>query len=178
VSEYYVGRKKKKISFVPPDGKFTLLKYRIPGGNQLPIDVHPVMALDNKKGNVKVTIKKQYSQDKQIDKLLCEIPFPKETLSFTLTANVGKVTSDEITKVVKWNIGKFPKDKDPVLDGTVSLSSDFMGTAHPAVRAGFEIKGLSMSNLKIDSLIVHNVSYKPFKGVRHITKAGTFLVRS
>ena len=58
------------------------------------------------------------------------------------------------------------------------MPSDWEGSGAPNVRVGFEIKGLSLTNLRVDSLAVHNVKYKPFKGVRHITKAGTFLIRS
>ena len=130
----------------------------------MPLIVHPSMELSAKAGNVKITIKKQATQGKQVDKLALEIPFPKETMSFQLTGNVGKVSQDEITKVVRWTIGKFPKDKDPELEGTVTLSSDFVGVAKPVIRCGFEIKGLSLANLRVDSLAVHNVKYKPFKG--------------
>eukprot|EP00486_Rosalina_sp_Unknown_P003046 CAMPEP_0201578368 /NCGR_PEP_ID=MMETSP0190_2-20130828/25201_1 /ASSEMBLY_ACC=CAM_ASM_000263 /TAXON_ID=37353 /ORGANISM="Rosalina sp." /LENGTH=125 /DNA_ID=CAMNT_0048011463 /DNA_START=938 /DNA_END=1315 /DNA_ORIENTATION=- len=116
--------------------------------------------------------------DKQIDKILLEIPFPSETLSFSLSANHGKVSQDEITKVVRWHVGRFPKDKQITLEGSVAMPSDWEGSGSPNVRVGFEIKGLSLTNLRVDSLAVHNVKYKPFKGVRHITKAGTFLIRS
>ncbi|NDF60794.1 MAG: hypothetical protein EB100_06895 [Crocinitomicaceae bacterium] len=33
--------KERVISFVPPDGEFTLLKYKLNGNCQLPIQVHP-----------------------------------------------------------------------------------------------------------------------------------------
>ena len=104
--------------------------------------------------------------------------FPPETLSFSLSATHGKVAQDEITKVVRWHIGRYPKAAAITLDGTVQMPPDWMGSGAPTVRVGFEIKGLSLTNLKVDSLAVHSVKYKPFKGVRHITKAGTFLIRS
>mmetsp|Transcript_72947 Transcript_72947/g.116347 ORF Transcript_72947/g.116347 Transcript_72947/m.116347 type:complete len:425 (+) Transcript_72947:76-1350(+) len=172
-------QKERIISFVPPDGKFTLLKYRLPNAGNLPLDISPHIRLSKNSSSVKIDVTKTAADDKQIDKVLLEIPFPAETLSFSLSANHGKVTQDEITKVVRWHVGRFPsKEKIVTLEGTVAMPSDWEGSGAPNVRVGFEIKGLSLTNLRVDSLAVHNVKYKPFKGVRHITKAGTFLIRS
>mmetsp|Transcript_15438 Transcript_15438/g.18893 ORF Transcript_15438/g.18893 Transcript_15438/m.18893 type:complete len:421 (+) Transcript_15438:29-1291(+) len=172
-------QKDKMISFVPPNGKFTLARYTLPNAGRIPLTVQPIINLGNKGSNtVKITLLNDKRNDKYIDKILLEVPFPKETLSFTVTANYGKVTQDQITKTIKWQVGRYPKDKTPVLEGTVSMPNDYNGNAKPTVRIGFEIKGLSISNLKVDSLAVHNCNYKPFKGVRHITKAGVFLIRS
>mmetsp|Transcript_52646 Transcript_52646/g.47258 ORF Transcript_52646/g.47258 Transcript_52646/m.47258 type:complete len:425 (-) Transcript_52646:660-1934(-) len=171
-------QKEKIISFVPPDGKFTLLKYRLPNAGNLPLDIQPHIKLSKNSSSVRITMSKTGGVDKQIDKILLEIPFPSETLSFSLSANHGKVSQDEITKVVRWHVGRFPKDKQITLEGSVAMPSDWEGSGSPNVRVGFEIKGLSLTNLRVDSLAVHNVKYKPFKGVRHITKAGTFLIRS
>eukprot|EP01083_Nonionella_stella_P073004 197103_1 len=171
-------QKEKIISFVPPDGKFTLLKYRLSNAGQLPLDIEPIIRLSKNQSTVKITINKTGAVDKSIDKILLEIPFPSQTLSFSLSANHGKVSQDEITKVVRWHVGRYPKDKTLTLEGTVAMPSDWSGSGSPNVRVGFEIKGLSLSNLRVDSLAVHNVKYKPFKGVRHISKAGTFIIRS
>jgi len=172
-------QKEKVVSFVPPDGKFTLLRYRLSNAGQLPLDVQPMIKLSSSgSSSVKVTVSRSAAVDKAVDKVLIEIPFPAETLSFSLSATHGKVSQDEITKVVRWHVGRFPKDKTITLDGSVTMPQDWQGSGTPNVRVGFEIKGLSLSNLRVDSLAVHNVKYKPFKGVRHITKAGTFLIRS
>ncbi len=92
------------------------------------------MTLSAKSGHVRVEIKPGNTSGKQLDKVSVEIPFPKETHSFGLTADYGKVTPDEISKVVRWEIGKYPKDKVPTLEGTVSLPSDFEGVAKPTCK--------------------------------------------
>lgn len=48
----------------------------------------------------------------------------------------------------------------------------------PTVSVDFKITGLAVSGLKVDSLAITNEDYKPWKGVRSITKAGKFQVRS
>lgn len=166
--------------YINSNGKFTLANYKVPNAGRIPLSVQPIIILNNKDGKntVKITLHNDARNDKFIDKILLEIPFPSETLGFTISANYGKVTQDQITKIIKWQVGRYPKDKIPTLEGTVSMPNDYTDNAKPTVRIGFEIKGLSLSNLKVDSLAVHNVSYKPFKGVRHITKAGVYLIRS
>merc|ERR1719499_1826229 len=46
----------KMVSFVPPDRKFTLLRFRIPGANTLPIVVTPNIELKAGKSNVHVSV--------------------------------------------------------------------------------------------------------------------------
>ena len=124
--------------------------------------------------SVRITISKSGGVDKQIDKILLEIPFPSETLSFSLSANHGKVSQDEITKVVRWHVGRFPKDKQITLEGSVAMPSEWEGSGSPNVRVGFEIKGLSLSNLRVDSLAVHNVKINHLKELDILQKLKHF----
>jgi AP-3 complex subunit mu len=65
-----------------------------------------------------------------------------------------------------------------VLDGTVQLLPGAQPPeANPTILVDFLIMMYSASGLKVESLVVHNVSYNPYKGVRSITKAGKFQVR-
>eukprot|EP01084_Bolivina_argentea_P296518 510694_1 len=119
-------QKEQIISFVPPDGKFTLMKYRIPNAGQLPLEITPNIKLNKSHSTVKIEINKSMNVDKTIDKILLEIPFPAETLSFTLSA----------TDCKSWN-------------------SCY----------AFEIKGLSLSNLRIDSNYFAFLSICPSKSM-------------
>jgi AP-3 complex subunit mu len=42
----------------------------------------------------------------------------------------------------------------------------------------FKVMGVTVSGLSVDSLAISNESYRPYKGVRSITKAGLFEVRT
>ena len=109
---------------------------------------------------------------------------------------------------MQWQIGRIPKDKLPVLNGSVLLGEGAsMGSGPRPVRdppcrvaraahirtchvAGRSVKGLSLSlfvhfkvkeysasGLKVASLRVENEEHQPYKGVRSITRAGSFEVR-
>ncbi|ETO09485.1 hypothetical protein RFI_27895, partial [Reticulomyxa filosa] len=91
-------QKEKVISFIPPDGRFTLLKFHLKDAGTLPVTVRPTINLSAKNSSVKITVEEHQTTGKVLDKLKIDIPFPPETNSFGLTANVGKVTTDEIAK--------------------------------------------------------------------------------
>eukprot|EP00029_Vermamoeba_vermiformis_P010328 TRINITY_DN5397_c0_g2_i1.p1 TRINITY_DN5397_c0_g2~~TRINITY_DN5397_c0_g2_i1.p1 ORF type:complete len:462 (-),score=163.81 TRINITY_DN5397_c0_g2_i1:92-1477(-) len=191
------------ISFVPPDGAFTLMQFiarGTPGAtNQssassmsssgafgshfaFPLFIQPVITFNELGGKVHIqVVPKLPSPDRVLENVALTIPFPKSIGgSATLSANVGQVHYDEISKVCKWTIGKIGKnDKIPVLEGTVSLiSGQPVPESNPIILVDFLVLMHSTSGLKVDSLNVHNVTYNPYKGVRAITKAGKFQIRS
>ena len=42
----------------------------------------------------------------------------------------------------------------------------------------FQLQGQALSGLEVDSMEVSNVKYKPYKGVRYITRSGFFQIRT
>jgi len=190
----------KVLSFVPPDGNYKLMSYRVKGQLQLPLYVKPQISLNSASGSGRVNImvgsKLPANAKNVIEELVVIIPFPKNLTTTNFTTNVGSIQIDDITKTCRWIIGKLPKEKTPMLEGSVSLSavspsssstSSSSGSnipaiassdASPIVQVEFKITQYSASGLKVDSLALHNENYKPYKGVRSITKAGKFHVRS
>lgn len=174
----------KVLSFVPPDGKFTLMSYKVGGNCRMPIYVKPDILVPRKEGgvgnrvHVMVGQKMRGDSDKLVTDLVVTIPLPKECTSHSLKGNVGEVKQDPKTKLIRWVIGRMPKDLNPELKGGLSFLPDFTPTEQPVVSAEFYCKDFSATGLKVDALDVHNVSYKPFKGVRYATKAGRFQMRT
>eukprot|EP01114_Cavostelium_apophysatum_P011108 TRINITY_DN2529_c0_g1_i1.p1 TRINITY_DN2529_c0_g1~~TRINITY_DN2529_c0_g1_i1.p1 ORF type:complete len:416 (-),score=114.24 TRINITY_DN2529_c0_g1_i1:97-1344(-) len=167
------------ISFVPPDGNFKLMSYRVKGQLQMPIYVKPQINLGIG-GKVNIMCGPKNTQGKTIEEVCITIPFPKTTSTTNLTANYGYINYDDMTKVAKWHVGRLPVNKTPMLEGTVSFPPNVPAgdNVHPTLQAEFKGTMLSITGLKVDTLSVHNEKYKPFKGVRNITKAGKFYVRS
>eukprot|EP01116_Phalansterium_solitarium_P021694 TRINITY_DN6846_c0_g1_i1.p1 TRINITY_DN6846_c0_g1~~TRINITY_DN6846_c0_g1_i1.p1 ORF type:complete len:421 (-),score=60.97 TRINITY_DN6846_c0_g1_i1:153-1415(-) len=167
----------KVVSFVPPDGSFELMSYRVKGqGLQLPIYVKPQITYSAHGGRVCVTVGSKLSRQ-PVEETIITIPFPKSVGSATLTANIGNVAYDDKEKVATWRIGKVPKDKNPQLDGSVTIAGDAVPEVNPALTVAFKISQYSISGIKVDSLAVHVERYKPYKGVRSFTKSGKFSVR-
>ena len=154
----------KVVSFVPPDGSFKLMNYRVKGQLQLPIYVKPQMSWSQNGGKVSVMVGTKNTGGKQVEECVITIPFPKTVANANLTVNHGSFHYDDITKVCKWNIGKIPANKSPLLEGNVTLPPGAtVPDANPSLSAEFKIVMFSASGLKIDSLTVLNERYKPYK---------------
>jgi len=161
----------KVISFVPPDGAFKLMNYRVKGQLQLPIYVKPQISFSGSGGRVNVMVGLKNTQGKVVEDVTITVQFPKTISSTTLTTSYGTVNYDDITKVCKWIIGKIPKDKSPLLEGTVALPPGGSVPDTPSIiTADFKIVMYAASGLKVDSLALHNERYKPYKGVRSLTR--------
>jgi len=140
------------LSFVPPDGNFTLMRYRvkpsvISGGFSPPISCTPQLnySLDgggllSGRVDIKVTARSistlfnmastsssttstaRKGGNVTIEDVALTIPFPKVVKTANLTVNVGYVVYDEASKVARWVIGNLDEKKRPHLTGSMSTS--------------------------------------------------------
>lgn len=166
------------VSFIPPDGNFCLMKYRIYQPIQPPIYCKPSITFHETGARLNVMVGPKNCGDKIVEDVLITIPFPKTVATVNLEALIGSTNWDDQTKLFKWFIPKIPKDKTPMLEGSVSLvPGAHPPECNPTVRVGFTVPMFCASGIKVESLALHNESYKPYKGVKFITRSGKFQVR-
>jgi AP-3 complex subunit mu len=185
------------LSFVPPDGNFILMRYRVrpavlSGGFSPPISCMPQMIYGkdgggslNGKMDIKVSarsISTLFSMASKkgssvIEDVTLTIPFPKIVKTANLSVTVGYVVYDEASKVAKWMIGNLDDKKRPHLTGSVSIEGNEKPEENPPLSISWKIPLSSMSGLSVGGLSVANESYRPYKGVRNIAKSGRFQVR-
>lgn len=169
------------ISFVPPDGNFELMRYRVSHQIQPPIYCKPQITFGEGGGRVSVMVGAKNTMGKTLENVAVTIPFSKSVASANLTANIGTVQFNDLNKICKWTVGKIEKDlvKTPMLQGSVALApGQPIPESAPICLVDFKVTMFSASGIRVDSLTLHNENYKPYKGVRTITKAGKFQVRS
>jgi AP-3 complex subunit mu len=174
-------KRERVISFVPPDGAFKLMTYRVKGVSQLPIAIRPTLHYQPGRCNVNCTVLNKAAGDRTLTSVSIVIPFPKAaTQNIQLSANVGIVKVDTVQKVCKWEIPKLTKkDKMPQLQGTVTFKEQkIMPAERPTLRCEWVCKTMTASGLKVDSISVKSMKKKPFKGIRSLTQAGTFQIRT
>jgi AP-3 complex subunit mu len=136
----------------------------VKGQLQLPIYVKPQITWSVSGGRVSVMVGTKNTGGKQVEDVVIAIPFPKSVANANLSVNHGSFHYDDISKVCKWNIGKIPANKSPLLEGNVTLPPGAtVPDANPSLSAEFKIVMFATSGLKIDSLVVHNERYKPYK---------------
>ena len=114
------------VSFVPPDGAFTLMSYRVDGVTQMPLSVRPSVAVAGQTGRLHIAVSPRHNDRKAVEDLVLTIPLPKATLSTALSASGGSIRYDETRKVVRWEIGFLPESKQQVLEGTFELPAGYV----------------------------------------------------
>ncbi|KAL7555257.1 hypothetical protein ACHAWF_018917 [Thalassiosira exigua] len=209
--------KDRVVSFVPPDGPFELMRYRVRTGGgggdgggrrsssavgNMPLQVVPRVTygpLGGERGGdaggaggrISVSVAARsissliFSSSRKgplvVEDVAVIIPFPKFVRTANLSVTVGEVLYDEAAKVAKWNIGKLDEKKRPQLNGTMESEevavASTAGEGQPPLLVTWKILLASVSGLNVSGLSVTGEHYKPYKGVRNITKSGTFQIR-
>jgi len=178
----------KVVSFVPPDGKFELMRYRV---NTPHLVVAPLfctpqinMPATSNNGSVNISLGKRtvtslISKKKKntITNVEVNFAFPKSVRTADLKGSTGEVIYDEAAKTVKWKVGKLHSNKNASLTGALMLEGA-RPEESPTLELGWEVPMTSVSGLAISSLNMSNEKYTPYKGVRTITRAGKFQVRT
>ncbi|KAH0624346.1 hypothetical protein JD844_031733 [Phrynosoma platyrhinos] len=130
-------------------------------------------------GRFDVTIGPKQNMGKTVEGVIMTVHMPKAVLNMNLTATQGNYTFDPVTKVLTWDVGKITPQKLPSLKGMVNLQSGApKPEENPSLNIQFKIQQLAISGLKVNRLDMYGEKYKPFKGVKYITKAGKFQVRT
>ncbi|XP_027934593.1 AP-3 complex subunit mu-like isoform X1 [Vigna unguiculata] len=167
------------LSFVPPDGQFKLMSYRVRKLKSTPIYVKPQLISDGGTCRLSVMVGIRNDPGKTIDSVTVQFQLPPFILSADLTSNHGTVTI-LAKKTCIWSIGRIPKDKAPSMSGLLVIESGLERLhVFPSFQVGFRIMGVALSGLQIDKLDLKNAAaYRFYKGFRALTRAGQFDVRS
>lgn len=117
-----------------------------------------------------------------VEDVAVTIPFPKQTRSTSgFTVNMGSVIYDEAGKVARWSLGKMDASKKASLSCSFTMLADNDeegdSSSTPNLSIFWKVPLASVSGLSVSGLSVTRESYRPYKGVRNITKSGLFQVR-
>lgn len=171
------------LSFVPPDGNFVLMSYHV--GCQsvvaIPIYIRHVFILPKdhgQTGKIELTVGPKQTMGRVVENLQLSIPMPKFVLNCTVTVNQGRATFDPVTKILLWDIGKIDATKLPNMRGHIHVQSGApILQSTPSVNVQFTLSQTAISGLKVHRLDMFGEKFKPFKGVKYVTRAGNFQVR-
>ncbi|EFJ14351.1 hypothetical protein SELMODRAFT_181161 [Selaginella moellendorffii] len=167
------------LSFIPPDGAFKLMSYRVKGLKNPPLFVRPQLSSGEGICRVNVLVGLRGDPGKPVDAIIVQLPWPPSVVSTNLSPSVGTVTYSFSTKVSTWIIGRIPKDKSPCLSGTLQLEPGINRLEEfPTFLVGFKIQGTAVSGLKVDKMDIRNVEYRPYKGFRAVTRAASYEIRT
>ncbi|XP_042432833.1 AP-3 complex subunit mu-like isoform X3 [Zingiber officinale] len=166
------------LSFVPPDGEFRLMSYRVKKLKSTPIYVKPHLTSNAGHSRISVLVGIHNDPGKTIDSITVQFQLPLCVSSANFTPNHGTVNI-LADKTCCWSIGQVPKGKSPSLSGNLVLEADLEKLhVFPVFRVGFRIMGVASSGLQIHRLDVKNTPSEPYKGFRALTRSGEYEVRS
>ncbi|KAF4520849.1 hypothetical protein B566_EDAN011164 [Ephemera danica] len=163
------------LSFIPPDGNFRLMSYHIGSQSIVAIPVYVRHSLSLREsggggGRLDITLGPKQTLGRNVENVVLEIPMPKCVLNCGLVTNQGKYSFDPVSKLLVWDVGRIDPSKLPNIRGSAKEKVIF-------IYVRFTINQLAVSGLKVNRLDMYGEKYKPFKGVKYITKAGRFQIR-
>lgn len=170
----------KVIPFVPPEGPFTLMKYRLTSPQtNIPLWIAPQFNWAKGSVTFEIILKPDGAVPKPFENVEIRFELPEGILSPALAAPAGRAIYEGSTREVVWSVGTI-YTKDPViLKGSASTEQDFdLCGRFPVIRAKFFTVGFTPSGFRIDRLEIENVQYKSFKGVKYVTRAGNYEFRT
>lgn len=91
------------ISFVPPDGDFQLMSYRITQNVNLPFTIKSVITEHGKsRVTYRITLSGNFDKKLFATNVLMKIPVPKNTSTQTMHAGNGATKYDPASNAIQW----------------------------------------------------------------------------
>ncbi|KAA6400748.1 MAG: putative AP-1 complex subunit mu [Streblomastix strix] len=188
---YFRWMQQKIVSFVPPDGSFTLLKYRA-GTSTIsippPIAVRPECIIFKDNGKFALTLVSRNTQNNLIEQLYIDFVMPSCVSTVDTRCTQGSFSYDTTKKIGHWLLNRLVPQQEVQITGTFHFddtkteSTAGKGTViceeRPIALIHFQIAKLAISGLRLRSLTLGSENaYKMYKGMRAFTRSGNYEVR-
>jgi len=133
------------ITFIPPDGKFTLMTYRISNNFALPFKI---MCIYNEiapnKIEYQIKLKSIFDDVYFAQNVEMKIPVPPNVVGTTIHAGKGKARHEADKKAIMWRIKKFLGEADTLLKCEITLLEDGTGAwTKPPIELEYSVNYLS-----------------------------------
>jgi len=169
------------ISFIPPDGEFNLMHYR------LNTKVRPLIQIEatteshsHSRVEYMIKAKSHFKKRSTMNEVEIKIPVPSDASSPNFKSSIGKVTYLPDQNCILWKIKQFPGEKDFHMRahfGLPSIQGDTPETLAP-ISVKFELPYFTVSGIQVKYLkIVEKSGYTAMPWVRYITQNGDYQIR-
>lgn len=176
--------KERAITFVPPDGEFVLMNYRISEGISPPFKLVCLHAHfkneEDVKMEYKLKLRAEFDAAFTAQDLTVIIPVPPQTVSHMITCGVGKAQYVPEASNVTWRVKKLQGGKEALLRVDVELPASWTETVwgKQPIIVNSSIPMLTASGVKVRYLkVVEKSGYKTSKWIRSLVKTGEYVHR-
>lgn len=170
------------ISFIPPDGEFELMSYRLNTKVKPLIWVESVVEPhSHSRIEYMVKAKSQFKSASVANNVEIVIPVPSDVDSPSFKASLGSVTYFPDRNAVIWSIKQFGGNKEYLMRahfGLPSITSEEGESWRAPIEVKFEIPYFTVSGLQVRYLkIIEKSGYQALPWVRYITTNGSYQLR-
>ena len=169
------------ITFIPPDGEFELMRFRITENVNLPFRLIPVIE-ERGKTRVAFNIKAiaNFSSKLFATNVVIKVPCPPTTARAKVKVSGGRAKYEPIHNAIVWRTRRFGGGAEYTFVGEAELISSTRGKkwSRPPIEMEFQVPMFTASGLHVRFLKVFEKSnYPTTKWVRYITRAGQYQIR-
>ncbi|CAJ1335103.1 unnamed protein product [Effrenium voratum] len=172
------------ISFIPPDGEFELMSYRLNTHVKPLIWVEAVVDPGHSRSRIEYMIKakSQFKSRSVANNVEIHIPVPSDVDSPSFKTSIGTVRYIPDQDCIVWSIKQFQGQKDFIMTANFGLPSVGADNRDAYMKAPmsvkFEIPYFTVSGVTVRYLkIVEKSGYQALPWVRYITQNGDYQLR-
>ncbi|XP_038048578.1 AP-1 complex subunit mu-1 [Patiria miniata] len=169
------------ISFIPPDGEFELMSYRLNTHVKPLIWIESVIERhSHSRVEYMIKAKSQFKRRSTANNVDIIIPVPNDADSPKFKTTVGYAKYLPESSAVVWHIKSFPGGKEYLMRAHFNLPSVEAEEAEgrPPISVKFEIPYFTTSGIQVRYLkIIEKSGYQALPWVRYITQNGDYQVR-
>lgn len=175
------------LHFLPPDGEFSVLNYRITADFRCPFRVFPSLEEAGPyKLELVVLVRADIPDGNHGTNVTIRIPVPRSTVSATteFAAEVPGCNAEynNAEKKVIWTVRKFSGGSEMSIRVKITLDQAVTTATRREVgpiSLGFEIPMYNVSNLQVRHLRISEThkAYNPYRWVRYITQSSSYVCR-
>lgn len=172
--------KERAITFVPPDGEFILMNYRIADNIAVPFKLMCLFSASEQKMEYKIKLKAEFDKTYTAQDVELTIPVPNNLLKKNINAGVGKAKHDAEKSAVVWRLKKFQGKREALLRVDLECSKEYSDAQwnKPPIMLSYSIPMYTSSGVVVTFLKVSEKSgYKAHKWIRYLTKSGDYTHR-
>lgn len=170
------------ISFIPPDGEFELMSYR------LNTQIKPLIWIESQiekhahsRVEIMVKAKSQFKRRSTANGVEIIIPVPLDVDTPKFKTGIGSCRYVPEKSAVIWTIKSFPGGKEYLMRAHFSLPSISSDETEgkPPIQVKFEIPYFTTSGIQVRYLkIIEKSGYQALPWVRYITQNGDYQLRT
>ena len=168
------------ITFIPPDGEFELMRYRVTQATQ-PFKLIPTIKEEGR-GTcvVNLKLKAEFQDDKRAKNIVIKIPVPPTAASAKTSCTKGRAKYEPGAHALVWRISSLNGQAEASMSAIVCLiqATKERPWVRPPISLDFNIAMHSCSGVQVHFLKVYEKSsYQTNKYVKYTTDAGDYQVR-